>query len=455
MPIKGLSPYTNGRWRIKARILNKSDIRKFTNSRGEGQLFKVELADASGETSGTFFGRAVDTFYNILQEGKVYTFSRGAIKVGNPRWDRSEHVITFEERAQIEPVAEEDSSIPGVTYDFQPLSQVEAAAPGTIMDVASVVHSVGELQTFTSRNTGRELTKREVGLFDTSGPDGGCFVELTLWANRAADFKMEVGQAIFFKGARVSEFNGTKNLASPISYEANPDDQKAFALVQAFQAFKMRGGSAPTLRVGGGGAAGMRKTIEAMKEEDVGLGPPPAYGQVLDPSGPRSIHRHTVLAYVTNMPDRMPCYASCPEMVGEGEKQRPCSKKVTEDVPGTWRCNAGHVCQQPVYRYLCRLTVADSTEQVEVNIYDQVAPKLFGCDAAQAAQAWTMQPESLQQQVVFKKLALRVRSQREVWQEAERIKYSVDDFSIPSAAQEARKLLAEMKPVLAQLLPCS
>jgi replication factor A1 len=46
IPISGLSPYQN-KWTICGRVINKSDIRRWSNSKGDGKLFSVTFADAS------------------------------------------------------------------------------------------------------------------------------------------------------------------------------------------------------------------------------------------------------------------------------------------------------------------------------------------------------------------------------------------------------------------------
>ena len=71
MPINALNPYAN-RWTIKARITNKSDMRRWNNAKGEGNLFSIDLLDAHGsEIKGTFFKEDADKFFPLLQEQKV------------------------------------------------------------------------------------------------------------------------------------------------------------------------------------------------------------------------------------------------------------------------------------------------------------------------------------------------------------------------------------------------
>lgn len=49
IPISALNPYTN-RWTIKARVTYKSEIRSWSNAKGEGTLFNIELLDSDNES---------------------------------------------------------------------------------------------------------------------------------------------------------------------------------------------------------------------------------------------------------------------------------------------------------------------------------------------------------------------------------------------------------------------
>lgn len=55
------------RWVIKARVASKSDIRTWSNSRGDGKLFNMTLVDESGEIRCTGFTDTVDKFYNTIE----------------------------------------------------------------------------------------------------------------------------------------------------------------------------------------------------------------------------------------------------------------------------------------------------------------------------------------------------------------------------------------------------
>lgn len=84
-PISSLSPYHNkyvvffsffhfpsltynvNRWVIKARVMTKSNIRTWSNSKGEGKLFSLDLVDESGEIRATVFRDLVDKFYDLIE----------------------------------------------------------------------------------------------------------------------------------------------------------------------------------------------------------------------------------------------------------------------------------------------------------------------------------------------------------------------------------------------------
>ena len=59
------------RWTIRARVGFKSNVRTWSNSRGEGKLFNMNLIDESGEIRCTLFKEQVDKYYDLVQVNKV------------------------------------------------------------------------------------------------------------------------------------------------------------------------------------------------------------------------------------------------------------------------------------------------------------------------------------------------------------------------------------------------
>ena len=61
------------RWTIKARVTQKSAIRTWSNSKGEGKLFSMNLLDESGEIRATAFKDECDKYYDMIEVNKVRT----------------------------------------------------------------------------------------------------------------------------------------------------------------------------------------------------------------------------------------------------------------------------------------------------------------------------------------------------------------------------------------------
>jgi replication factor A1 len=105
-PIVALTPYQNN-WRIKARVVQKSDIRSYSNQRGEGRFFSVVLMDDSGEIKGTAWNAVVDDLYEKLQQDRVYFVSKARVNLAKKKFSTvpNDYELSLDRGTEIEEVS--------------------------------------------------------------------------------------------------------------------------------------------------------------------------------------------------------------------------------------------------------------------------------------------------------------------------------------------------------------
>lgn len=86
-------------------VTAKGEKRTWSNARGEGSLFSVDLLDQYGsQIRATFFREAVDLFYDLIQKDSVYFMSNGRLKAANKQFTSitNDYEITFDRNSAIQ-----------------------------------------------------------------------------------------------------------------------------------------------------------------------------------------------------------------------------------------------------------------------------------------------------------------------------------------------------------------
>ena len=374
-PISQLNMYQN-RWTIKARVTSKSDIKQWSNSKGEGSLFSVELLDSTSDIKCTFFREAVDKFHPMLEVDQVYTFSGGRLKAANLQYNncKSSFEITFDQNSEI--CKEDDTGeIMQQSYSFIPIASLENTEAGKAVDIVGVVKSVGEPAELTSKKTQKQLTKCDIVIGDDSGAD----VSVAIWGERAKRAPMEFGgnPIVALRRAKVSDYGGKTLSASDNGINVNPRVPELQRMQMWWNSGGSSAGAVKSLSSGGGSGGANRfpkfeerKTVTAIKNENLGY---------TNPDKPDWLSFKGTLSFIKSDREGGAWYSACPN------ENEPCKQrvKVTQSSDGNFYCErCSGSFENCLYRYIFSATLSDDTGSTWVSFFnDQALPLLGGTEA--------------------------------------------------------------------------
>ncbi|XP_075887893.1 replication protein A 70 kDa DNA-binding subunit-like isoform X2 [Nelusetta ayraudi] len=358
LPISNLNPYIS-KWTIRARVTNKSSIRNWSNSRGEGKLFSFEIVDESGEIKITAFNSEADKYYSLVEQGKVYYISKATLKVANKQYSKvnNDYEMTLHAHSSIVP-CDDSHDIPTMSCDFVKIADLENRDKDAIIDVIGVCKSADDVSRITTRNS-REVSKRTLYLVDTTGKN----VAVTLWGEEAEKFDSSEHPVVAIKAARLSDFGG-RSLSALFSSTVmvNPDLPEAFRLRAWYdhQGHALASQSLTDRTSAGSGLKVNWKTLSEVKDEKMGHGEKADYFSCV-----------ATLLYIR----KETClYKACPS----GD----CNKKVIDQHNGQYRCEK---CNREFpnfkYRLLLSANLADFSDNQWVTCFQESAETLLGCSA--------------------------------------------------------------------------
>ncbi|KAH8099587.1 replication factor-a protein [Cristinia sonorae] len=432
-PIEGLSPYQNN-WTIRARVTNKSDMKSWSNQKGEGKLFNVTFMDETGEIRATAFNAVAETLYDKMEEGKVYYVSKAKVNLAKRQFSNlsNEYEISLERNTEIEE-CRDAGSFPAIRYNFVDLGKLQDLTKESFCDIIAVVKEVGEATEFTSKFNKTSL-KRELTVVDQSGYS----VRLTLWGKTAEKWNHTDQPIVAFKGLKVGDFGGrTLSMAGSSSYEVNPDIPESHGLRGWFDSV----GSAASFQShtntfsGSGGAVNFNRaamlSIEEVKTKDLGNGDKADF--------------FSTRATVMHLKSDNIAYPACPNTG--------CSKKVFDQHDG-WRCEkCDRSFEKPEYRYIISMAVSDYSGQAWFQGFNDLGEALFKRPANEVVaikDSDDARYNKLVEEVNGQQFNFACRAKQDTYNETTRTRYGVQKILPLDYAEESRHLVELLSSPWAQ-----
>lgn len=398
-----LNPFHN-KWTIRGRVVTKSDIRRFSNQKGEGKVFNFELSDGTAQIKITCFSECVDIFYPLIEIGKVYTVTKGSVKMANKQYSTNafDYEIVLDKNSEVHHVADDEA--PRYFFNFTNISDI---APGNMhYDVVGVVRELYPASTVVVRSTQAELLKRDIVLADESGS-----IRLTLWGAKA-EIDVENDSVLALKSVKASDYNGVSiSTTGSSQIIVNPDIPESHKLVGWYQSI----------------GRNMPLTLPRKEEKK----------RLIQEVKDNELTYSTIQGTVMFLKEDALWYASCQ---GEG-----CNKKVIMEDNGSYRCErCNKVYGDCDYRYMVSLHLGDFTGQLWATLFDEVATSFFGLSAKEMKIMSDESPDELQSLIkgmYFKEYFFKLKAKQDNYNDEVRTRYTGLSVEHLDISKESRKLL--------------
>lgn len=193
---------------ILIRVTKKSEIKTFESRNSgsgssQGKLFYFIVLDRDGnEMQCTCFNKAVDKFFNIVEEDQLYEIKGGYVKLNDKKFTRikSDYKIVLDENSKITKKID-NGIIKKNNMNIIRIKDIQNMNLYSIVDLCVVVLSVGEKTIKNTRNGSQPL--RKIVVADVSRYK----IEISLWRVHS-DTEVKFGDILLINNVKIGEYKG-------------------------------------------------------------------------------------------------------------------------------------------------------------------------------------------------------------------------------------------------------
>ena len=217
LPIQAIN-MTNSDWIILAKVTNKSQIRKYHNEKGSGQLFNIELTDRHGsQIQATAFNTTVDALYEKIEPGKIYKISGCQVRIANRKFSSidNDYCLFLNDYSRFDLAEDQGVDIADVQITKTPIAELLNLGLGKIVDLVGIVirdEGTREIQTKNGERKIRNLVVIDNSRKEEMEEGESVAVNVNIWGEEPENLPIQENNLIIIKRCRTSEFRGGTNL---------------------------------------------------------------------------------------------------------------------------------------------------------------------------------------------------------------------------------------------------